>query len=257
MLWYLANGSLNEFLKSQIQLQGQYYTKQPTALALVDFSANEGVGTFTDITLQNMAGYSEKYLMTIDEVKVELALIDPAQSTISTSPFKNAPTVNKNNVIVTNIKQLSINKLIINSEVLSGEIKANKQSNIQIITAQIKEQLAQDYPKLYPEISAQRYAQEHPELDALAYAKSHPQAGPIIEHKQGGKKRGKPQNQLKIQAININTLELSNIENGVKQTKTFNNLQLSPLGDEQGLIANQLGGELLLTLLALPTQNIR
>ncbi len=252
MLWYLANGSLNEYLKSQIQLQGQYYSKQSTQLALADFSTNTGQGTFHEITLANLKGYQVNYALIIDKASVELASPDNTLPVKNTSPFK------ENHVLVTTIKQLTINKLTLNSEHLNNTLdteQSAEQNNIANLISQVKGRLAQDYPELYPEISAKLYAQKNPQLDAEAYAKSHPQAGPIIEHKQAKKKRGKPQAKIKIQSVTINVVEINIINNDKTETIQLDNLQLAPIGSEQGIIINQVGGELLLALLNLSPNN--
>lgn len=251
MLWYLASGSLNEYLKSQIQLQGQYYSQQTTQVALADFSANEGVGVFTNITVSNPKGYKAQYALIIDEAKIELSP-PKIRSTINTSPFQSDPGVNANNALVTTVKQLTINKLTLNYQRTPQSISSSQaQNNILTITAQIQKQLAQDYPEFYPEISAKLYAEKHPQLNAEAYADSHPEAGPIIEHKQTKKKRGKPQTHINIDAIVINKFELNMIKNDMTETVEFNNITLAAVGGEQGIVANQMGGELLLTLLNL------
>ena len=249
ILWYLANGSLNEFLKSQIQLQGQYYTKQATLLDFADYSADTGIGVFTDITLANPDGYQAKYALTIDKVKIELASSVNNITTKSTSPFK------EQHVSITTIKQLTINKLILNIDHQytppNHEQSNATQSNINTLITQVKNQLALDYPEFYPEISAKLYAQKNPQLNAEAYANSHPQSGPIIEHKQTKKKRGKAQDKLKIQTIAINELVLNVTNNGINEVIQLHKLQLAPIGNEQGLVTNQIGGELLLALLSL------
>jgi len=249
MLWYLASGSLNEYLKSQIQLQGQYYSQQATQLAIADFSANSGIGAFKEATLTNPDGYQAKYALLIDSANIELATpqsaaaVQNAAAVQSLSPFK------KNQALITTVQQLTINKLTLNSEYTSAA-----ENNITTLKELIKNQLAQDYPELYPAISAKLYAQKNPQLNAQTYAQTHPQAGPIIEHKKAKKKRGKVQAKIKIHAITINTLVLNNTHHGMTKTMQLNNLQLAAIGGEQGIVANQIGGELLLSLLNLSQQ---
>ena len=247
MLWYLASGSLNEYLKSQIQLQGQYYSKQATALAFADFSTNTGIGIFTDITLANPKDYQATNALIIDEVSLELSLSQLTTPDKSTSPFQ------KKHDSITTIKQLTINTLTLNKEV-NGTNQKEKQSNIAQLMALIKNQLALDYPKFYPEISAKLYAQKKPELNADTYSKSHPDAGPIVEYKETKKKRGKPQARIIIQAITIRNLELNITDNNKKNTIHLSDLQLSSIGGKRGIVSNQIGGEILLTLLNLAQQ---
>ncbi len=259
MLWYLASGSLNEYLKSQIQLQGQYYSQQVTQLAIADFSASSGIGAFKEATLANPKGYQAQYALLIDSATIELATPQSAAAVQSASPFK------ENHTFITTVQQLTINKLTLNSEHTSAtqtsatQTSATQtsatQNNIAVLITLIKNQLAQGYPELYPAISAKLYAQKNPQLDAQAYAQTHPQAGPIIEHKEAKKKRGKPQAKINIHAITINSLVLNETHNGKTQTIQLNNLQLAPIGGEQGIATNQIGGELLLALLNLAPQN--
>jgi len=253
MLWYLADGSLNEYLKSQVQLQGKYYSKQETQLAIADFSSSTGLGFFNEIAITNLDGYQTKYALTIDRVDIKLAPVHSINTTQDSfsfntpSPFKDTP------VLITNITQLTINKLTLNIE--QGKGKNKDTNNINELMAQVKNQLAQDYPELYPEISVKHYAEKHPTLNAEVYAKNHPQSGPIIEHTQAKKKRGKEQNKIKIQAINIKLLTLNFINNGVIKTQQVSNLQLPSIGGEQGIVTDQLGGKLLLALFTLSKLN--
>jgi len=247
MLWYLADGSLNEYLKSQIQLQGKYYSTQETKLAIADFSSSTGLGVFNEITMANPDGYQEKYALTIDRVDIKLAPVHSINTTQDSSSFNNPSPFKDTPVSMTNIAQLTINKLTLNIE----QGKNKDISNINELMAQVKNKLAQDYPELYPEISVKRYAEKHPTLNAEVYAKNHPQSGPIIEHTQAKKKRGKEQGKIKIQAINIKLLTLNTINNGIIKTQQMSNLQLPSIGGEQGIVTDQLGGKLLLALFAL------
>lgn len=242
MLWYLANGSLNEYLKSQIQIQGQYYSQQLTTLTLADYSASSGIGSFKEIKLSNPKGYQAPYALFIDSADIILLPAQASASAQNSSPFKD------NSTLPTTVKQLTINELIVNNEKISPS-----KTNIVEIIALIKSQLAQDYPELYPEISAKLYAQKNPDLNAQTYAQEHPQAGPIVEHTKAKKKRGKVQPKLRIEAITINTLKIKTLHEGITKTTLHNNVQLSGIGGEHGIVANQFGGELLLALLNLPT----
>lgn len=254
MLWYLANGSLNDYLKSQIQLQGQYYTQQQTQLSLADYSSNEGRGVFSGITLSNPEGYQEKYALIIDKVNIELSQVRDPSLTKAPSPFQTSSSTDNKVVVKTKLNRLTINKLTINFEKKNVD-SFKSQSNISELLKLVKIQLALDYPQDYPEISAKWYAQKNPELNAEAYAELNPQAGPIIEHTKKPKKRGKPQNFIGIDAITINTLELNSFSDGVTQHTTVNNITLPSLGVERKIVSNQIGGELLVSLLNLHKQN--
>lgn len=247
MLWYLANGSLNEYLKSQLQLQGQYYTKQVAQVTLANFSLDAGKGVFTGIRLANPSGYQSAEAVIIDKVTVELAPSNNiAQQTVS--PLQ------KQQALVTQVKQLTIHQLTLNKE-LSGNKDNSFSSNLSLLLNQVKNQLAQDYPALYPEISAKYYAQKNPALNADRYAQSHPDAGPMIEAKKAQKSRSKVAAKIAIQQIVIKTLIINERdENSVLSSRQYTNISVPAIGvqpDMQGIETNQLGGEILLSLLSL------
>lgn len=231
MLWYLANGSLNEYLKSQIEIQGHYYSSQKTNVNLTDFSSSTGTGEFTKLSLLNLNNYQAKHAVIIDVAHVAL-LREPTQP------------------LLTTIKAISINKLTLNSETTSGNI-----SNIEQLIEIISSKLAHDYPELYPDISARIYAKNNPQLNAEEYALNNPQAGPIIEHTKPKEKRGKPQGKINISTIKINTVELNTINNGLAKQISFHDVNITAIGGKQGVVANQLGGEVLLALLNLATRS--
>lgn len=226
MLWYLANGSLNEYLKSQIELQGHYYTGQKTTLAIADFSSSTGIASFNQLNLANLDGYHAQHLLVID--KVDAALSAKTQD------------------LLTEINEITINKLILNIE-----YKADGVSNVSEIIQKVSLMLAHDYPELYPEISAKIYAENNPDLNAEKYAEQHPQTGPIIEHTKPKKKRGKPQQKLMISSIKIKALELNTINFDSKSTIQKYDVTIETTLFSEGLVVNQIGGEILLHLLKL------
>jgi hypothetical protein len=230
MLWYLASGSLNDYLKSQIELQGHYYSGQKTTLTLADFSSNTGIASFKQINLSNLGDYQTQQALMIDEAQVELA-------------------TQQDQYLLTKINKITINKLSLNIEQKNDGL-----SNIKQLIEQVSLTLANDYPELYPAISAKIYAAKNPDLNAEKYAKSHPQAGPIIEHTKQKKKRSKPQQKIIISAININTLELNMLQDGVTNSIQKHNIEIPTIGGSEGLVTNQLGGEILLHLLKLANQ---
>ena len=230
MLWYLANGSLNEYLKSQIELQGSYYTGQKANVGLADFSSSTGTGEFTNFNLLNLDGYQTKHAIIIDTAHIVL-VAQPTQP------------------LLTTVKELTINKLTINSESFS-----EKKSNIDQLIEKISNQLAHDYPELYPNISAKIYAKNNPQLNAEEYAQNNPQAGPIIEHTKPKKKRGKPEGKINISSIKINIVELNIIDDGLVKNKTLHDVNIAVIGGKEGMLTNQLGGEVLLALLKLVAQ---
>ena len=225
MLWYLAKGSLNEYLKSQVELQGYYYSGQATTLALADFSDTTGIVTFNHLSLTNLPNSQAQYALIIDNAHLELAR-QPSQHLLTT-----------------------IDKIIINKLTLNIEQRANEANNIEQLMQNIRLTLAKDYPKLYPAISAKIYAAQNPTLNADDYAKSHPQAGPIIEHTKNKKKRSKLQAKIIISTIIINTLELNNIHADTINSSQRHNVSISVIGGKEGLVTNQIGGEILLHLL--------
>lgn len=231
MLWYLANGSLNEYLKSQIELQGLYYADQKTNIDLTNFSPSTGSGEFSNLSLVNIEGYQAKHVISIDRAHVAL-LSQPSQP------------------LLTTVKEIVINKLIINSE-----LNSNSKSNIDQLIERVRNQLAHDYPELYPDISAKIYAIKNPQLNAEEYAQNNPQAGPIIEHKKPKKKRGKAKGKINIYGLKINSLELNTMNNGLSTKRVLNNVKISLIGGKEGIETNQLGGEILLAILNLTTKS--
>jgi len=231
MLWFLANGSLNEYINSQIELQGHYYSGQKTTVDLADFSSSTGSGEFKNLSLLNLSDYQAKHALIIDAAYIAL-LRQPTQP------------------LLTTIKEITINKLTLNSETSSG-----KTSNINQLIEIVSSKLAHDYPELYPNISAKIYAKNNPQLNAEQYAQNNPQAGPIIEHTKPKKKRGKPQEKINISTVTITTVELNIINNGLAEKILLHDVKLTAIGGKQGIVTNQLGGEVLLALLNLAVQS--
>ena len=231
MLWFLANESLNEYINSQIQLQGHYYSDQKTTLDLADFSSSTGTGEFKNLSLLNLTNHQAEYAVVIDAAHIAL-LRQPTEP------------------LLTTIQAITINKLTLNSETIPG-----KTSNIDQLIARISNKLAHDFPELYPDISAKIYAKNNPQLNAEEYAQNNPQAGPIIDHTKAKKKRGKPKEKINISTVTINTVELNIINNGLTKKTLIHNLKLTTIGGDQGIVINQLGGEVLLALLNLAVKS--
>lgn len=224
MLWYLANGSLNEYLKSQIELQGNYYSGQTAQLASADFSPNTGIALFKQLRLGSSS--QAQNILTIDQAQVTLSSKQEPQ--------------------LTKIESIAINTLRLNIEQDS-----NNKTNIDSLIEQTSFTLANDYPALYPAISAKIYAAKNPDLNAEVYAEKHPDAGPIIEHTKQKKSRGKPQHKVSIETIYIKKLELSSSQGDNTTLTTKNDVTITTIGGETGLVINQLGGEILLNVLKL------
>jgi hypothetical protein len=224
MLWYLANGSLNEYLKSQVELQGEYYSGQQTSLTLANFSANTGIATFENLTLNNFSDFQAQHVLTIDAIQVQLS-------------------ANQQHHLLTEINEVAIGKVILNIE-----LDTENSSNVNQLIQKVRLTLAQDYPQHYPQISAKIYAEKHPELNAEAYAQEHPQTDSEIKQPKQKKKRGKPQQKVIISTVKINTLELNTYQSGEVTTIQKNDVVLGKIGGTEGLVMNQIGGEFLLNL---------
>ncbi len=225
MLWYLANGSLNEYLKSQIELQGHYYSGQSTNVISSDFSPNTGIALLEQLSIGNLQ--QAQSILTIDQAKVILSRVQSDKQ-------------------LTHIDNITINTLKLNIETI-----ADNKTNIDALIEQISLTLASDYPELYPAISAQIYAAKNPDLNAEEYAKKHPEAGPIVEHTTSKNSRGKPQQKMTITAIHINTLELNLIQDNHATLTEQKDIKISAIGGKSGMVINQIGGEILLSLLNL------
>ncbi|WP_057832293.1 hypothetical protein [Colwellia sp. TT2012] len=248
LLWYLANGSLNEYLKSQVLLQSHYYSGQKTQLLSADFSNNTGITHFTDLSIANIDGLTQPQLIKVDNISVHLA-------ELATSQF-DAPSVAKKTTTLVHVKQLRFNKLHAWSEVTK-----TGQTNLEVLYKKIEIQLATDYPALYPQLSAELYAKMYPERSekvALENIDSRPKTPKIetnkaiIASKEAKQKKrllGKAQTRVSVRSVLIEELTLTMIKDNKVLTKRFDNIELGRLGDENGLDSNQLGGELLRRLL--------
>ncbi len=248
MSWYLANGSLNEYLKSQVLLQSQYYSGQQALLLNANYAEDKGQTTLEQLSLSNLNGYSQPQLLTLDKVTAQLAQVASTQL--------NSPSLHNKNIAVINIEKLTLSKLHVWSE-----HTIDSKNNLEELVKQVSKQLALDYPALYPSISAELYAKEHPELDAsedIAYLEKQKSNQPVAvnkaviaanEAKQKKRLLGKAQTRALISSIVIEELSLTIIKNNKSITKNFSNIELGQIGDENGLDTKQLGGELLRVLL--------
>lgn len=252
MLWYLANGSLNEYLKSQVTLQSQYYSGQQSQLFNATYAADKGQTTFEQLSVNNLAGLSEPQVLTIDRITAQLALVASTQL--------NAPSIQNKNTSIIHIEKLTLQTLHVWSERTD-----NDKTNLEILVEQVSKQLALDYPALYPNISAKLYAEEHPELNASEHSANleaqlnSPEKETnkaVIASKEAKQKKrllGKAQTRVIISSVVIEELTLTSIEKNKETNKetnqSFHNIELGNFGDENGLDSNQLGGELLRRLL--------
>jgi len=253
MLWYLADSSLNDYLKSQVVLQGQYYSGQKIDVKQANFTSHNGVLILEQLTLANTKDYLPKDSVIIEQVLVQLAPV-PASS----EQKKHNNDISKK-VQHIKVDKVTINKLRFN---LIKNIASNGVSNLSQLQQQISQKLAIDYPALYPEIAAKTYAKQHPEMNAelaAALAKDSTQKPmgeinpAVIEAKANKQKKrllGKATTRITIAAFIIDSLEVHQINKDGKSTiQHFSNVELPVIGKEHGLASNQVGGEVLRLIL--------
>ncbi|XQW85719.1 hypothetical protein ACOYR1_03005 [Thalassotalea piscium] len=73
-LWFLANGSLNDFVKEQIESVGLAMTEQKVNVETVDIRLTEGAGTIKGINLPNPTGYDYPNAFTLGETTLDINL---------------------------------------------------------------------------------------------------------------------------------------------------------------------------------------
>ena len=73
-LWFLAGGSLNEFVKQQIESQGQTITGQQVTVKQVDIQLSKGAGSIFDIVLANPKGYQNIPAFSLAEMTLDINL---------------------------------------------------------------------------------------------------------------------------------------------------------------------------------------
>ena len=252
MLWYLANSSLNDYLKSQVILQSNYYSSQEAKLLSASYSDTTGITHFTNFSLSNIVGSIQPLLLRADNINAQLAKVPTRQL--------NSPSIQKKTTTIVHVEELRLGSLQAWSEVI--KTNNSSQTNLQVLLDQVNTKLATDYPALYPQISAELYAKRYPErseklaLEALE-TKPNEQAvennqAVIASNEAKQKKRllGKAITRVKISSVIIDELTLTVIHETKTQTKQFKNIQLGSFGNENGLESNQMGGELLKQILA-------
>lgn len=252
MLWYLANSSLNDYLKSQVILQSNYYSSQEAKILSASYSDTTGITHFTDFSLSNVSGYTHSLLLKADNINAQLAKIPTRQL--------DSPSIQKKTTTIVHVEELRLENLQAWSEVLKDS--DSTETNLDVLLEQVNSKLATDYPALYPQISAERYAKMYPERSeklALTTLENSPKVQPIennqaiIASKEAKQKKrllGKAITRVKISSVIIDELTLNVTKNNQTQTKQFKNIQLGSFGNENGLESNQLGGELLKQILA-------
>ncbi|MFT5757519.1 MAG: hypothetical protein ACI9LM_002254 [Alteromonadaceae bacterium] len=73
-LWFLANGSLNDYIKQQIQTVGSNLTAQTVTVANVDIRLSEGAGTINKFTITNPSHYSYPHLFSLETITLDINL---------------------------------------------------------------------------------------------------------------------------------------------------------------------------------------
>lgn len=252
MLWYLANSSLNDYLKSQVILQSNYYSSQEAKLLSASYSDTTGITHFTDFSLSNVSGFTHSLLLKVDNINAQLAKVPTRQL--------DSPSIQKKTTTIVHVEELRLGSLQAWSEILKDS--DSTETNLDLLLEQVNTKLAIDYPALYPQISAERYAKMYPERSeklALTALENSPKVQPvennqaIIASKEAKQKKrllGKAITRVKISSVIIDELTLNVTNNNQTQTKQFKNIQLGSFGNENGLESNQLGGELLKQILA-------
>ncbi|MDT0602991.1 hypothetical protein [Thalassotalea castellviae] len=71
-LWFLAGGSLNEFVKGQIETVGKQITEQKVAVNSVDIKLTQGAGSIIGISLANGSEYNYPHAFTLGEVTLDI-----------------------------------------------------------------------------------------------------------------------------------------------------------------------------------------
>jgi hypothetical protein len=73
-LWFLAGGSLNEFIKLQIETVGKQVTEQKVAVKSVDIQLINGSGSILDLSVENPKEYAYPHVFTLGEITLDINL---------------------------------------------------------------------------------------------------------------------------------------------------------------------------------------
>ena len=73
-LWFLANGSLNDYIKNQIETVGKQVTEQTVSVKAVDIKLTSGAGSILGVNLANPESYSQPNAFALDEVTLDINL---------------------------------------------------------------------------------------------------------------------------------------------------------------------------------------
>ncbi len=241
VLWHLAKGSLNEYLKSQVALQGQYYSGVQSTIDQATFEAHQGIASFEGFSLSNIPGYNQAHALVIDKASAQLVRDDKQL----------APHL------------ITIKKLTINNAQLWLEHSKNT-NNLSQLKQKIAATLAAIYPAHYPELSAKLYAAKHPELNVALIDESKIASSNSIETaaktaarntKRSGATRGKTTTKIRIMSMVIHSLEVTTTKDNKRLKTHLETINLAQIGGDEGIEIQQLGGELLRILLSTAIDN--
>jgi len=73
-LWFLANGSLNDYIKNQIETVGTQVTEQAVTVKAVDIKLTSGAGSILGINLANPKTYSQPNAFSLGEMTLDINL---------------------------------------------------------------------------------------------------------------------------------------------------------------------------------------
>ncbi|WP_206483510.1 hypothetical protein [Thalassotalea sp. G2M2-11] len=73
-LWFLAGGSLNELVKTQIETVGQQITEQKVTVNKVDIQLTQGAGSILGVNLPNPADYKLPNAFSLGEITLDINL---------------------------------------------------------------------------------------------------------------------------------------------------------------------------------------
>ena len=81
-LWFLAGGSLNDFIKQQIERVGTKTTEQSVKVEQVEIKLTEGAGAIKGLTLANPAGYQSKHAFSLGHIGLDINIESLTQEPI-------------------------------------------------------------------------------------------------------------------------------------------------------------------------------
>ena len=73
-LWYLANNSLNPFIKAQIESLGSQYTGQLVRVKQVDIQLTKGAGSIKGLTISNPEGFKQPNAISLEDITLDINL---------------------------------------------------------------------------------------------------------------------------------------------------------------------------------------